>query len=248
MYHKAFLLIILLISSILTPSYSDEVAQEFTITAVLPNVNGKEFNSISVVDIRDSSSVNPINRGDEINLGRAEDMLYSYKDMFSIDYTSNSTGRVNISVTLSPAYNGNDSQKHIIYNYKCTPSMSCSSPDFNELIPEEEWLKDEKPHFYGYSYIIPSNSLAGQITSTEIKCTYEFSIIEHIYEYHDPWIGESYFSQSSSISRDILEKDTLSRRLSFSFKFDEDSYISATESSGSNNVYYIDVTIGVNAE
>lgn len=248
MYHKAFLLIILLISSILAPSYSDEVAQEFTITAVLPNVNGKEFNSISVVDIRDSSSVNPINRGDEIDLGRAEDMLYSYKDMFSIDYTSNSTGRVNISVTLSPAYNGNDSQKHIIYNYKCTPSMSCSSPDFNELIPEEEWLEDEESHFYGYSYIIPSNSLAGQIAGADVISNYEFSVTENFYEYYDPWRGDSYFKKSSSISRDILEKDTLSRRLSFSFKFDEDSYISATESSGSNNVYYIDVTIGVNAE
>lgn len=248
MLGKKFLLLTLIVLISLLPSFSEDITREFTITAVLPNTSGEETYSISVVDIRDGTISNAINKGDGIDLGRAVDLITGYKDMFAIDYTSNSTGPVTITVTLSPASKENDASSYIEYDYKCTPSMAFSSSDLTDLTPQDEWIKDGKSNFYGYSLKLPTEHLGDTITSFESTNEYNFVVNENYYQWVDEawWQGNNdRFTTSDSESDRLIVGNTLSRRLSFAFKLDYDSYVAATEATG---VYFIDVTIEVVAK
>ena len=185
MLGKKFLLLTLIVLISLLPSFSEDITREFTITAVLPNTSGEETYSISVVDIRDGTISNAINKGDGIDLGRAVDLITGYKDMFAIDYTSNSTGPVTITVTLSPASKENDASSYIEYDYKCTPSMAFSSSDLTDLTPQDEWIKDGKSNFYGYSLKLPTEHLGDTITSFESTNEYNFVVNENYYQWVD---------------------------------------------------------------
>ena len=250
MLSKKLLLLTLIVLISLFPSFSEKVTREFTITAVLPNTSGGETYSISVVDIRDGMISNAINEGETIELGRAVDMLTGYKDMFAIDYTSNSTGPVTITVTLSPARKEDDSS-YIKYDYKCTPSMVFSSSDLTELTPGDEWIKDDGvAYFYGYSLELPTENLENTIASSEVTNAYKFIVEENYYTWVDePWWegNDDHFDIGESISDRLIDGNTLSRRLSFAFKLDYDSYVAATKPDNSG-VYFIGVTIGVEAE
>lgn len=250
MLGKKFLLLTLIVLISLLPSFSEDITREFTITAVLPNTSGEETYSISVVDIRDGTISNAINKGDGIDLGRAVDLITGYKDMFAIDYTSNSTGPVTIKVTLSPASKENDASSYIEYDYKCTPSMAFSSSDLTDLTPQDEWIKDGKSNFYGYSLELPTENLENTIASSEVTNAYKFIVEENYYTWVDePWWegNDDHFDIGESISDRLIDGNTLSRRLSFAFKLDYDSYVAATKPDNSG-VYFIGVTIGVEAE
>lgn len=239
MLGKKFLLLTLIVLISLLPSFSEDITREFTITAVLPNTSGEETYSISVVDIRDGTISNAINKGDGIDLGRAVDLITGYKDMFAIDYTSNSTGPVTITVTLSPARK-EDVSSYIVYYYNCTPSMSISSHDLM-MTPDTEWIKDGESHYCGYSFVLPTEQNDVKIESSDSINSYLFSVRKSYYR----WTGDNYFVYGPESNEIINDGNTISRRLSFAFKFDYDSYVAATEATG---VYFINVTIEVVAE
>lgn len=239
MLGKKFLLLTLIFLISLFPSFSEKVTREFTITAVLPNTSGEETYSISVVDIRDGTISNAINKGDGIDLGRAVDLITGYKDMFAIDYTSNSTGPVIITVTLSPARK-EDASSYIVYYYNCTPSMSISSHDLM-MTPDTEWIKDGESHYCGYSFVLPTEQNDVKIESSDSINSYSFSVRESYYQ----WTGDNYSVYGPESNEIINDGNTISRRLSFAFKLDYVSYVAATEDTG---VYFINVTIGVEAK
>lgn len=240
MFRKRLFLISLLLICIVLSPFADGITQTFAIDAIIPTTGIDYIYTISVIDTRDGGS-SFITNGLEFDLGRGENLLYEYTDMFSIDYTANRTDPVTMRVKFSPAESEDGAS--IAYNVKSTPFYAVSSSD---LINDQLYMEsDGKTHFNKYVIYVPSKE-EFTISLTPEEKEYDFYVNNQYYQSKRNGNKIEYDFYEYSSGEDISNGEMLSYILDFSFRLDEASYKSAiSDASGIGHVYYINVTIGV---
>lgn len=240
MFRKRLFLISLLLICIVLSPFADGITQTFSIDALIPTTGTDYIFTVSVIDIRDGGS-SFITNGLEFDLGRGDNLLYEYTDMFSIDYTANRTNPITMSVRFSPAESEDGAT--ITYNVKSTPSYTVSSSD---LINDQLYMEpDGKPHFNKYVIYVPSED-EFTISSVPEEKEYDFYVNNQDYQSTKNGNKIEYNFYERLSEEEISNGEMLSYILDFSFRLDEASYKSAiSDASGIGHVYYINVTIGV---